>query len=77
MEAEMRNIQSRTIDAPAASVGALIDLIASDNDPLWPSPAWPPIRLDRGLVTGSRGGHGPIRLPRSGSRTWSRCCEAT
>jgi len=57
----MRNIQSRTIDAPAASVGALIDLIASDNDPLWPSPAWQPIRLDRGLVTGSRGGHGPIR----------------
>ncbi|GEM_PF-133859 len=57
----MHNIQSRTVDAPATYVGTLLDLVASDNDALWPSPAWPPIRLDRGLAIGSKGGHGPIR----------------
>src|SRR5207248_6682760 len=61
MEAAMRNIQHRDIEAPAAAVGALLDRLASDTDPLWPAPAWPPIRLDRGLVVGSVGGHGPIR----------------
>ena len=57
----MRNIQRRDIEAPAAAVGALLDRLASDADPLWPAPAWPPIRFDRGLAVGSVGGHGPIR----------------
>jgi hypothetical protein len=61
MEAAMRNIQRRDIEAPAAAVGALLDRLASDTDPLWPTPAWPPIRFDRGLAVGSVGGHGPIR----------------
>ncbi len=57
----MRSIQTRRIAAPATEVGALLDHLATHGDPLWPSPAWPPIRLDRGLAIGSRGGHGPIR----------------
>jgi hypothetical protein len=61
MEVAMKNIQSRVIDAPASTVGALLDRIASDDDPIWPAPAWPPIRLDNALRPGSRGGHGPIR----------------
>jgi hypothetical protein len=61
MEAAMRNIQSRVVDAPAGIIGALLDRVASDDDPIWPAPTWPPIRLDNGLRPGSRGGHGPVR----------------
>src|SRR5690349_16450146 len=39
----------------------LLDRVASADDPIWPAPTWPPIRLDNGLRPGSRGGHGPIR----------------
>ncbi len=57
----MRNVQRRVLDAPADRVGALLDRLATPGDPLWPAPAWPPLVLDRGLVPGSAGGHGPIR----------------
>jgi hypothetical protein len=57
----MRNVQSRSIDAPAATVGALLDRLASADDPIWPARSWPPLVLDVGLTPGSRGGHGPIR----------------
>jgi hypothetical protein len=57
----MRNVQSREIAAPAAAVGALLDRLAGPDDVLWPTPAWPPIRFDRGLAVGAVGGHGPIR----------------
>ena len=56
----MKNIQHRIVDAPAAQVGALLDRLAGPDDVLWPT-GWPPLRLDRGLVPGSTGGHGPIR----------------
>ncbi|RRS01729.1 SRPBCC family protein [Glycomyces terrestris] len=57
----MRNVHSRRIGAPAGTVGALLDTLAGDGDRLWPSPAWPPLRLDGGLRVGAAGGHGPIR----------------
>lgn len=57
----MHNVQRRRIDAPAASVGALIDRLAGPDDPLWPSHAWPPMRFDRPLQVGAVGGHGAIR----------------
>lgn len=57
----MRNVHERSIDAPADVVGALLDRIAGEDDPLWPTPAWPPIRFDRALAAGATGGHGPIR----------------
>ncbi|GAA0718245.1 DUF2867 domain-containing protein [Dactylosporangium roseum] len=57
----MRNVQRRTIDAPAEVVGALIDRLASPDDRVWPAHAWPPLRLDRPLRVGAVGGHGPIR----------------
>lgn len=57
----MRNIQSRVIDAPAESVGALLNDFGSDADVLWPKPQWVEAKLDRGLEPGSTGGHGPIR----------------
>lgn len=55
------NVHERVIEAPAASVGALLDRIASEADPLWPAPAWVPMRFDRALGVGADGGHGPIR----------------
>ncbi|GIH74459.1 SRPBCC family protein [Planobispora longispora] len=57
----MRNIQERTIDASAETLGALLDRVATADDRLWPAPAWPRLVLDSGLAPGSRGGHGPIR----------------
>ncbi|MFC0597994.1 SRPBCC family protein [Streptomyces palmae] len=54
------NVHERPIPASSERVGALIDALASDDDPLWPHRAWPRMRLHRGLRVGSRGGHGPI-----------------
>ena len=62
----MQNIQRRSINAPAPVVGALLDRLATADDPLWPSNAWSPLRLDAGLTPGSRGGHGPIRYSVAG-----------
>ncbi|MGY0232004.1 DUF2867 domain-containing protein [Longispora urticae] len=57
----MRNVHERFLAAPVKAVDALLDRLGSDADPLWPTPAWPPLRLDCGQKPGSRGGHGPIR----------------
>ena len=55
------NIHQRSIDAPAVTVGALIDTLASEVDRLWPHETWPQLRFDRpGLVIGGVGGHGPV-----------------
>ncbi len=34
--------------------------LSSDNDLVWPKEHWPGMKLDKGLVLGARGGHGPI-----------------
>jgi hypothetical protein len=55
------NIHQRLLPAPAADVGRLLDRIGRPGDPLWPSPTWIPMRLDRPLAVGATGGHGPVR----------------
>lgn len=60
MPRQIYNTHARPIEASAATVGALIDTLASREDQLWPGRGWPRLRLDRGLVVGSTGGHGPI-----------------
>ncbi|GAB7190386.1 hypothetical protein NUM3379_10920 [Kineococcus sp. NUM-3379] len=57
----MLNVQERRIEAPAERLAELLAELATPRDRLWPSPAWPRLRLDAGLAPGSRGGHGPIR----------------
>jgi hypothetical protein len=57
----VRNVHSRTLPVPADSLAPLIDRLAGPSDPLWPAPAWPPVRFDRSLQVGAIGGHGPIR----------------
>lgn len=56
------NEHERVLPAPPEEVGALLDKLGSDEDELWPSELWPPMRMDRGgLEVGATGGHGPIR----------------
>lgn len=57
----VRNEHARVLSAPVDRVGSLLDTLASENDRLWPSELWPPMRLDRSLAPGADGGHGPIR----------------
>lgn len=59
--ATITNTHQRRLPVSAAAVGALLDQLASPDDPLWPSPTWLPIRFDRPLAVGADGGHGPIR----------------
>jgi hypothetical protein len=55
------NVHERELPAPAAEVGQLLDRVGRPGDPLWPSPTWVPMRLDRPLGVGADGGHGPVR----------------
>lgn len=55
------NIHERTLNAPIADVGTLIDSLASKHDILWPRDRWPAMKFDRPLAEGAVGGHGPIR----------------
>lgn len=56
---EMSNVHERTIAAPAARVGTLLDTLASADDRFWPHENWPRVRFDRPLQVGATGGHGP------------------
>ncbi len=55
------SIHERNLRASIAQAAPLIDRLSSDGDVLWPSSRWPPMRLNRGLALGAKGGHGPIR----------------
>ncbi|MFI1394975.1 DUF2867 domain-containing protein [Streptomyces sp. NPDC020681] len=57
----VRNVHERVVEAPADVVGALLDRLSSPEDPLSPSPVWPPIRFDGPLGVGAAGGHGFVR----------------
>jgi hypothetical protein len=58
---QVRNVHERVFTLPLATVGALIDSLASRGDSLWPVEKWPPMRFDRPLAVGAAGGHGPVR----------------
>ncbi|MFD4369182.1 SRPBCC family protein [Rhodococcus sp. NPDC058521] len=57
----VRNLHTRRLAADTADVAALLDSLSSEDDRLWPWASWPPMRFDRTLSIGARGGHGPIR----------------
>lgn len=57
----VRNLHERIIPTTPDHVGALIDALSSDDDPLWPREQWPRMRLQPRLAVGAEGGHGPIR----------------
>jgi hypothetical protein len=57
------NVHERILPATIDEVGALLDGLAGPGDRLWPEDLWPglPLRFDRPLGVGARGGHGPVR----------------
>lgn len=55
------SVHSRRIVDPDGVVGPLIDTLSSSGDRLWPQQTWPPMRFDRALAAGAKGGHGFIR----------------
>ncbi len=57
----IENVHERVLDGPPATVGELVETLASRDDRVWPHRRWPAMRLDRGLEVGSDGGHGPVR----------------
>ncbi|MFD3688503.1 SRPBCC family protein [Nocardiopsis sp. NPDC058631] len=59
---DVYNLHERHLPVAPGQVGALLDsLAAGSDDLLWPRGDWPPMRLDRPLAVGARGGHGPVR----------------
>lgn len=63
---KVRNVHHRDYAVGADRIGALIDGLATTEDRLWPLEKWPPMRFDKPLQVGARGGHGPIRYFVSG-----------
>lgn len=57
----MHNVHTRDLAGPATAVAPLLDQIGGSGDRIWPSPAWPPIRLNGPLRAGTSGGHATIR----------------
>lgn len=57
----VHNAHRRLLSVSVEDAGDLLDSLASPDDRLWPFEYWPPMRLDRPLRHGARGGHGPIR----------------
>jgi hypothetical protein len=55
------NIHERIINRPINQVGPILDSLSSTRDKLWPHEKWPPMKFDRELSEGAKGGHGPIR----------------
>ena len=54
----MRNVHERTIAAPVARVGALLDTLSSADDKFWPHENWPGVKFNLPLQVGATGGHG-------------------
>ncbi len=57
----VRNTHERVFRASLEDAGSLIDRLASRDDALWPVDRWPPVRFDRPLSVGARGGHAFVR----------------
>jgi len=55
------NIHKREIQQPKTELAKLFNTLASDNDMMLATDRWPPMKLDKDLQVGSRGGHGPIK----------------
>ena len=55
------NIHSRHISQPKIEVAKLFKTLATENDLMLATDKWSPMKLDKGMQVGSKGGHGPIR----------------
>ena len=55
------NIHKREISQPKSEIAKLFKTLASENDMILATNKWSPMKLDKGLQVGSKGGHGPIK----------------
>ncbi len=55
------NIHKRVIQQPKIKLVNLFNTLATDNDMMLATDKWSPMKLDKGLQVGSKGGHGPIK----------------
>jgi hypothetical protein len=55
------NIHHREITQPKSEVAKLFKTLATENDLMLATDKWSPMKLDKGLQVGSKGGHGPIK----------------
>ena len=54
-------IHKRHISQPKSELANLLKTLATDNDMMLATDKWSPMKLDKGLQVGSKGGHGPIK----------------
>lgn len=54
------NIHTRLIHQPKHKIAAMLATLATPEDAIIATDRWPRVFLDKGLVAGSLGGHGPI-----------------
>lgn len=57
---KVTNIHKRIINQPKQEVGKLFETLATENDKVWPTENWHPMKFKDGFKVGSTGGHGPI-----------------
>lgn len=57
----VRNVHARTVDVSASVLHEWVSTLGTRDDVLWPVDQWFPMRLDRPVAVGGRGGHGPVR----------------
>ncbi len=55
------NVHKREIKQPKSELAKLFSTLATYNDMMLATDKWPPMKLDKGLQLGSKGGHGPIK----------------
>ena len=55
------NIHKRTLRQPVKEIAKIFNTLATENDKMLATNKWPPMKLDKGLQIGSKGGHGPIK----------------
>ncbi|WP_462219280.1 hypothetical protein [Ferruginibacter sp.] len=55
------NIHNREITQPKSEVAKLFKTLATENDLMLATEKWSPMKLDKGLQIGSKGGHGPLK----------------
>jgi hypothetical protein len=55
------NIHKREIQQPKIEIARLFNTLATDHDMMLATEKWSPMKLDKGLQVGSKGGHGPMK----------------
>lgn len=55
------NIHNREITQPKNEVAKLFKTLATEHDLMLAADKWSPMKLNKGLQVGSKGGHGPIK----------------